>query len=53
MERMAASIGRIIAAASAKPRFDRDAWYVVLNQAERLMKAATTLQERVEQAARF
>ncbi|PYI33653.1 hypothetical protein BP00DRAFT_423808 [Aspergillus indologenus CBS 114.80] len=53
MERMAASIGRIIEAASAEPRFDRDAWYVVLNQAERLMKAATTLQERVEQAARL
>ncbi|PYH75646.1 hypothetical protein BO82DRAFT_359861 [Aspergillus uvarum CBS 121591] len=53
MERMAASIDRIIEAASAEPRFDRDAWYVVLNQAERLMKAATTLQERMEQAARF
>ncbi|RAK78656.1 uncharacterized protein BO72DRAFT_67357 [Aspergillus fijiensis CBS 313.89] len=52
MERMAASIGRIVEALSAEPRFDQDAWYVVLNQAERLMTAATTLQGRVGQAAR-
>ncbi|OJJ99356.1 hypothetical protein ASPACDRAFT_61139 [Aspergillus aculeatus ATCC 16872] len=52
MERMAASIGRIVEALSAEPRFDQDAWYVVSNQAERLMTAATTLQDRTEQAAR-
>ncbi|PYH40280.1 uncharacterized protein BP01DRAFT_370027 [Aspergillus saccharolyticus JOP 1030-1] len=51
MERIAASVSRILEAACEMPVFDQDAWYIVSNQVERLMKATMTLQDRVEQVA--